>query len=160
MKNKSPILVSACLLGVDCQYNGESDFTKELSEFLKDKGEFIAVCPEVWGGLTIPRDASQIVGGTGMDVIEGKARVMSIKGKDVTEEFLSGAKRVLEIAQSNNVKLAILKAKSSSCGVGKIYDDLASRHLIEGDGVAAALLRKNGIKVMTEKDLIADNWPK
>ncbi len=158
MENKSPILVSACLLGANCQYNGESDFTKELLEFLKEKGEFIAVCPEVWGGLPIPRDASQLVGGTGLDVVECKAKVKSIKGKDVTKEFLSGAERVLEIAKANNVKLAILKAKSPSCGVGKIYDDLASRHLIDGDGVTAALLRKNGIKVMTEKDLIAGNF--
>ncbi|OGZ27391.1 MAG: hypothetical protein A2365_02865 [Candidatus Nealsonbacteria bacterium RIFOXYB1_FULL_40_15] len=154
------ILVSACLLGINCQYNGENDLTEKLLEFLKDKGTFIAMCPEVWGGLPIPRDASQIVGGTGIDVVGGKAKVMSIKNKDVTNEFITGAERILQIAKENNVELAILKAKSPSCGVGKIYDDLASRHLIDGDGVAAALLRKNGIKVMTEKDLIAGNWPK
>ena len=137
------ILVSACLLGINCQYNGESDFTKELLEFLKDKGEFIAVCPEVLGGLPIPRDGAEIIG----------EKVQTVKGKDVTKEFLSGAEKVLKFAKENNVDLAILKAKSPSCGVGMIYDGTFSRKLIEGDGITAALLRKNGIKVMTEKDL-------
>lgn len=154
------ILVSACLLGANCQYNGESDFTEKLLEFLKDKGEFIAVCPEVLGGLSIPRDGNEIVSGKGKDVIAGKAKVKSLKGRDVTKEFLWGAEQVLKIAKENKVDLAILKAKSPSCGVGLIYDGTFSRNLIEGDGVTAALLRKNGIKVMTEKDLIAGNWPK
>jgi len=144
------ILVSACLLGVNCQYNGESDFTKEFLEFLKDKGEFIAVCPEVLGGLPIPRDGAEIVDG----------KVKTVKGDDMTKEFLSGAEKVLKFAKENNVDLAILKAKSPSCGVGMIYDGTFSRKLIEGDGITAALLKKNGIKVMTEKDLIAGNWAK
>ena len=144
------ILVSACLLGVNCQYNGESDFTKELLEFLKNKGEFITVCPEVLGGLPIPRDGAEIVGD----------KVKTAKGNDVTKEFLKGAEKVLKFAKENNVDLAILKAKSPSCGVDIIYDGTFSRKLIEGDGITAALLRKNGIKVMTEKDLIAGNWPK
>jgi uncharacterized protein YbbK (DUF523 family) len=144
------ILVSACLLGINCQYNGKSDLTKELLEFLKDKGNFIAVCPEVLGGLPIPRDGAEIVGG----------EVKTVEEKGVTKEFLKGAKRVLKFAKENNVDLAILKAKSPSCGVGMIYDGTFSRKLVEGDGITAALLRKNGIKVMTEKDLIAGNWPK
>jgi len=137
------ILVSACLLGVNCQYNGESDFTKELLEFLKNKGEFITVCPEVLGGLPIPRDGAEIVAN----------KVKTTKGNDVTKKFLEGAEKVLKFAKENNVDLAILKAKSPSCGVGMIYDGTFSRKLIEGDGITAALLRKNGIKVMTEKDL-------
>jgi len=144
------ILVSACLLGANCQYNGENDFTKELLEYLKDKGEFIAVCPEVLGGLPIPRDGAEIVGD----------KVKTAKGKDITKEFLSGAEKVLKFAKENNVDLAILKAKSPSCGLGLIYDGTFSRKLIEGDGITATLLRKNGIKVMTEKDLLNDNWPK
>jgi len=150
MKNKNPILVSACLLGVNCQYNGESDFTRELLEFLKDKGEFIAVCPEVLGGLPIPREGAEIVG----------KKVKTAGGKDMTKQFLKGAERVLKIAKENNVKLAILKAKSPSCGAGWIYDGTFSRNLIKGDGLTAALLKKNKIKVLTEKDLIAGNWPK
>jgi len=142
MKNKNPILVSACLWGVNCQYNGESDFTRELLEFLKDKGEFIAVCPEVLGGLPIPREGAEIVG----------KKVKTAGGKDVTKQFLRGAERVLKIAKENNVKLAILKAKSPSCGVGWIYDGTFSQNLIKGDGVTAALLKKNKIKVLTEKD--------
>lgn len=144
------ILVSACLLGANCQYNGESDFTKELLEFLKDKGEFIAICPEVFGGLPIPRDGAEIVGD----------KVKTVKGNDVTKEFLKGAEKILKFAKKNNVDLAILKDKSPSCGVGKIYDGTFSRKLVDGDGITASLLKKNGIKVMTEKDLIAGNWPK
>lgn len=147
---KNIILVSACLLGINCQYNGESDFTRELLEFLKDKGEFIAVCPEVLGGLPIPRDGAEIIG----------EKVKTAKGKDVTKQFLKGAEQVLKVAKENNVKLAILKAKSPSCGAGWIYDGTFLRNLIKGDGVTAALLKKNGIKVFTEKDLIAGNWPK
>lgn len=142
MKKKNPILVSACLLGINCQYNGESDFTRELLEFLKDKGEFIAVCPEVLGGLPIPRDGAEIVG----------KKVKTAAGKDVTKQFIEGAKKVFKIAKENNVKLAILKAKSPSCGVGWIYDGTFSRNLIKGDGMTAALLKKNKIKVLTEKD--------
>jgi len=78
----------------------------------------------------------------------------------VTKQFSKGAEKVLKIAKENNVKLAILKAKSPSCGVGWIYDGTFSRNLIKGDGISAALLRKNGIKVMTEKDIIAGNFPK
>jgi len=137
-------------LGANCQYNGENNFTKELLDFLKDKGEFIAVCPEILGGLPIPRDGAEIIGN----------KVKTITGKDVTKKFLSGAEKVLKIAKENNVNLAILKAKSPSCGVGMIYDGTFSRKLIEGDGIAAALLRKNGIKVMTEKDIIAGSLPK
>ena len=151
------ILVSACLLGVKCQYNGESDLTNELLEFLKDKGEFIVVCPECLGGLPIPRDASEIVSGGGKNVIVKKAKVKTIKGKDVTKEFLKGAKRTLKIAKQNKVELAVLKAKSPSCGVGLIYDGTFSRNIIEGDGVTAALLKKHGIKVITERDLKSNN---
>lgn len=144
------ILVSACLLGINCQYNGKNNLTEKLLEFLKDKGEFIAVCPEVLGGLPIPRDRAEIVGN----------KVKTAKGKNVTKQFLKGAERVLKIAKENNVKTAILKAKSPSCGSSWIYDGTFSWNLIKGDGITAALLKKNGIKVFTEKDLIAGNWPK
>jgi len=144
------ILVSACLLGANCQYNGENDFTKELLEYLKNKGEFIAVCPEVLGSLPIPRDGAEIIG----------KKVKTVKGKDVTKEFVKGAKKVLKIAKQNKVTLAILKAKSPSCGVGLIYDGTFSHKLTEGDGITAALLRKNGIKVLIEKDIIAGKLPK
>ncbi len=154
------ILVSACLLGINCQYNKENDLTEKLLEFLKDKGKFVAVCPEVLGNMPVPRDGAAIIGGTGKDVIEGKAKVKTVKGDDVTDKFIKGAERTLKIAKENNIDLAILKAKSPSCGAGLIYNSTSFQELISGDGVAAALLRKNGIKVMTEKDLIANNWPK
>jgi len=154
------ILVSACLLGINCQYNCESDLTEKLLEFLKDKGEFIAICPEVLGGLPIPRDASAIVNGGEKDIDLKKVKVRSIKNKDVSNEFVKGAQRVLEIAKQNKVHLAILKAKSPSCGAGLIYDDTFTRNLIAGDGITAAMLKKHGVKVMTEKDLINNKWPK
>ncbi len=97
--------------------------------------------------MPIPRDGAEIIG----------KKVKTAKGKDVTKQFLKGAEMVLKIAKENNVKFAILKAKSPSCGAGWIYDGTFSRNLIKGDGVTATLLKKNGIKVFTEKDLIARN---
>ena len=136
------ILVSACLLGLNCRYDGKNNLNKEILKLLEDKGDFIAVCPEVMGGLLIPRDASEIKG----------KKVKTIKGKDVTKEFLKGAELVLKIAKENNVNLAILQSKSPSCGSNLIYDGTFSRKLVKGNGITADLLKKHGIKVLTEKD--------
>jgi uncharacterized protein YbbK (DUF523 family) len=147
------ILVSACLLGIDCKYDGSNSLNKDVLEFLKGKGSFIVSCPESLGGLPIPRGPYEIIGGAGKEVIAGKARVESDKGEDVTEEFLEGARKSLEIAKQNDVRLAILRARSPSCGVGWIYDGTFSGTLIKGDGVAAALLRKEGVKLMSDEEM-------
>lgn len=146
------ILVSACLYGVNCKYNGENNYVKELNEILKDE-EVILVCPEEMGEMNTPRDPSEIVKGTGKDVLKGKAKVISKSGYDCTEHFLKGAYKTLEIAKNNNCKWAILKSKSPSCGYGKVYNGCFDGNKINGNGVTAELLIQNGIKVFTEKDL-------
>jgi uncharacterized protein YbbK (DUF523 family) len=147
------ILVSACLLGIDCKYNGSNSLNKAVLEFLKDKSSFVVCCPELLGGLPTPRGPYEITGGTGKDVIEEGARVKSDKGEDVTKEFLKGAREALEVVQKNDIRTAILKARSPSCGVDRIYDGTFSGILIKGDGVAAALLRSKGIRLISDEGM-------
>lgn len=136
------VLVSKCLLGVDCRYKGDNCKNEKLLDFLKDK-EVIGVCPEVEGGLPTPRDPSERVAN----------KVISNKGKDVTAEYEKGAEIALKLAQDNNVDLVIFKAKSPSCGCGLIYDGTFSGNKIPGNGVTTELLLKNGFKVITEEDI-------
>ncbi len=143
---KEKILVSACLLGVNCKYDGTNNENKKVFEYLKDK-EIIPICPEVWGGLTTPRDPSEIKGD----------RVYSNKGQDVTENFQRGAIESLNLAKKLGVKKALLKAKSPSCGNGIIYDGTFSGVKIEGYGMTSRLLKENGIDIITELDLDKDN---
>jgi uncharacterized protein YbbK (DUF523 family) len=111
------------------------------------------VCPEQLGGCTTPRIAVEIHDGTGADVLEGRCKVTGKNGEDVTEKFLRGAAEVLRIAQLTGAKKAILKARSPSCGCGRIYDGTFSGKTREGNGVTAELLLRNGIEVMTEEDI-------
>jgi uncharacterized protein YbbK (DUF523 family) len=143
-------IVSACLLGVNCNFEGKNWRCPELLKAFTE-GDLFPVCPEVLGGLSCPRDPSEIQGGTGADVLDGKAKVMSINGVDVTEQFLKGAQKTLEIAQSFGAKEAILIEKSPSCGAGRIFDGTFSEKFKTGDGVTAALLKRNGIRVITKK---------
>ena len=145
------ILVSACLLGINCKYDGSNNLNLSVLEYLRDRGGFVVCCPELLGGLSIPRGPFEIRGGTGREVIEGKAEVRSVEGMDVTSEFLKGAKRTLEIAEQNNIKLAVLKVRSPSCGIDRIYDGTFSGTLIKGDGVTAALLREYGIELVSDE---------
>jgi uncharacterized protein YbbK (DUF523 family) len=143
-------LVSACLLGINCNYKGEGKPNPKLLEEFR-KGLIYPVCPETLGRMSIPRAAAEIRGGTGLDVINGKARVLDKNGADVTRKFLDGASAVLELAKSLGAKEAVLKARSPSCGCCKIYDGTFSGTLIDGDGVTAALLKKNGITVLSDE---------
>jgi len=143
------IMVSACLKGINCKYNGGHNYHPALGAYLASHPHFV-VCPESMGRLPIPRPPSEIQGGDGYDVLDGKARVVNNAGFDVTAEYLEGARLCLELARLNRVKMAILKARSPSCGCGQIYDGTFSRCLRAGDGVAAALLKRNGITVLTE----------
>jgi len=140
------ILVSACLSGVKCAWDGKERLSPEIKA-LADQGLVMAVCPEVLGGRAIPRTKTEISGGSGEDVLAGRAKVLDERGKDVTDEFMKGARKALEIARKNNIKKAILKSKSPSCGVGKIYDGSFSGKLIDGNGVTAALLKREGIEI-------------
>jgi len=144
-------MVSACLAGINCKYNGGNNYNPSLCDFLASHPHFL-VCPETLGFLPIPRMPAEIYGGDGYDVLDGRARVITSQGDDVTDAFMHGARACWELARLNRISLAILKSNSPSCGCGRIYDGSFSRRLRPGDGVAAALLRRNGVKVVTEKD--------
>lgn len=146
------VLVSACLLGENCRYDGDNSIQKELLSLLADK-DYLPICPEVLGGLGIPRPPSEINGGTGEDVLKGEAVVRTIVGEDVTSFFLKGAKKALDGIEPANIDFAILKSRSPSCGVYQIYDGDFNGKLKEGPGVTAALLESKNILVFTEEEL-------
>jgi len=148
------ILVSACLLGVLCKYNGKSNFHPELLKQLEGMPLMI-FCPEEGGGLPTPRFPSEIIGGDGLDVWEERARVLNCQGEEMTEALLSGALKCLHLCKKNNVILAVMKSNSPSCGVNSVYDGTFSKKLRPGDGVCSALLRANGIEVISENDYVS-----
>ena len=119
---KEKILVSACLLGIDCKYSGGNNYNEKVLEYIKDY-EVIPVCPEIMGGLSTPRPPSERVGN----------KVINNQNIDVTKEYIKGANETLKLAKLFDAKKALLKAKSPSCGKGKIYDGTFSGTLIEGD---------------------------
>lgn len=137
------ILMSACLAGIECKYNGGSNETAPLKE-LYERGEAVLVCPEVMGGLPIPRLSSEIRGN----------RVYNTAGEDVTDSFVRGAEEALRIYRQKGCTLAVLKAKSPSCGIGQIYDGTFSHTLVQADGVFAALCRKEGIPCLSELEYL------
>lgn len=135
-------IVSACLCGINCKYNGGNNFNPRVYRLLIE-GKAIPVCPEVFGGLPTPRTPSEIRGD----------RVFMKSGEDVTEHFLEGAMKTLKVAQAVGAKRAILKQRSPSCGCGKIYDGSFEGKLIAGDGITTRLLKEYGIEVVTEEDI-------
>lgn len=144
-------MISACLLGRKCKYNGESNYDPNTVEFSK-RVEYVEVCPEQLGGLSTPRVPCEIVG----------ARVVSKEGVDCTEEFKIGAEKTLEMAKENGVDKAILKSKSPSCGIYKVYDGTFSGVLKMGRGFTAELLGRHGIDLYSESDmkLLSKNFKK
>lgn len=145
-------LCSACLLGVRCRYDGKSKPNEKVLSLLK-KELLIPVCPEQLGGQSTPRKDAEIKGGDGSGVLDKIAQVIDSDCIDVTHNFTGGAEEVLRIAKLLDIKEAILKQRSPSCGSGQIYDGTFSKKLVEGDGVTAALLKRNGIKVIFEEEL-------
>lgn len=146
------VVVSACLAGVACTHEAEAK-TREWAVKLVAEGRAVLVCPEVAGGLPIPRPAAEITGGEGAHVLEGSARVVSEHGEDVTEAYLAGARRACEAAHAAGARLAILKARSPSCGCGSVYDGTFTGSLSDGDGVTAAALRREGLIVASDEDV-------
>jgi uncharacterized protein YbbK (DUF523 family) len=149
------ILVSACLVGVKVRYDGADNycnntvFCKWLSE-----GRIIMVCPEVASGSSIPRSPVEIIGtNNGAGVFDGTSKAMTKDGTDVSEMFISGAKIALDLALQNNIKIAIFKIKSPSCGSSKIYDGTFNKTIVDGDGVTVSLLKQNGIEVYSEEEI-------
>lgn len=139
-------LVSSCLAGINCRYDGQNTTVSGIEELVRC-GQAIAICPELLGGLEIPRDSCEIV-----EVKEGNTRVVSQKGNDLTKFFKDGAQKTLEIAKTIGITVAILKSKSPSCGYGKVYDGTFTRTLRDGNGFTAGLLKANGIMVYTEEE--------
>ncbi|ATD31018.1 DUF523 domain-containing protein [Macrococcoides bohemicum] len=145
------ILISSCLIGEYVRYDGGSQGVTRLIELINE-GKAIHACPELLGGLNVPREPAEIIGGDGFDVLDGKAKVLTVSDKDVTEAFLKGAEATLKILLAENVDTVILKANSPSCGNKQIYDGTFSGIKKQGAGVTSALLERNGIKVMSEQD--------
>ena len=136
------IMVSACLLGENCKYSGGSNRNKKVIDYVSGH-EVFPVCPEVMGGLSIPRPPAEIVGG----------KVINNQGVSVDGEFRRGAQAALEIAVREGINLAILQSRSPSCGVHEIYDGTFSGKRIPGQGVFARLLTEHGFAVMDAEDL-------
>jgi uncharacterized protein YbbK (DUF523 family) len=146
------LLISACLLGQKVRYDGKDNLqTHARLQAMVAAGDIISICPEMVGGLSTPREPAEIEpGASALDVIQGNARIMTINHIDVTAEYLAGAYKALQLAQQHHVRVAILKARSPSCGSQQVYDGSFSRTLIPGMGVTAALLQQHGIQVFDE----------
>ena len=149
------VVVSACLAGVACTHEAQPK-TRDWAVRLVAEGRAVLVCPEVAGGLPIPRPAAEISQGCdGGDVLDGRARVVDENGVDVTEQYLRGAAKAADAARAADARLAILKARSPSCGCGTIYDGTFGGTLAEGDGVTCARLARDGITVVSDEDVEA-----
>lgn len=145
------LIMSACLAGEQCRYTGDGFDYPELRK-LVEEGKAVPVCPEVLGGLPVPREPNEIVGGDGFDVLDGRARVITARGEDKTGAFLRGAEAVLAIARKHGARVAILKERSPSCGSGMIYDGTFRGKKIPGCGCTAALLIREGLRVYSEEN--------
>lgn len=141
LEKDEKILVSACLAGVNCKYDGGNNENVKIMELIK-KGNVILVCPEQLGGLPTPRVPAERI----------NDKVLTKESYDVTAEYNRGALETLRLAKKLNIKKAVLKSRSPSCGKNKIYDGSFSHTLTVGDGVTAQLLKENGIEVYTEED--------
>lgn len=136
------ILISACLVGEKCNYKGEGKYTPDV-EKLKEKYELVLFCPEVEGGLKVPRTPSEI----------RKDFVVMKDGRDVTKQFNDGAHKALMLCKYLGITKAVLKENSPSCGTHKVYNGYFLDQLIPGMGITAALLKKNGIEVFSENEI-------
>ena len=134
-------LISACLVGINCKYNGGNNFSEKALDLVK-RGEAIPICPEQLGGLMTPRIPAEI------KLVNGERRVINKNGEDITMQFEKGANEVLQLCKKLNIDKVILKQRSPSCGVGEIYDGNFNGTLINGNGITSQLLIDNGIEVI------------
>jgi uncharacterized protein YbbK (DUF523 family) len=137
------ICVSACLAGERCRYDGNTNEIPEIRK-LVEEGKAVPVCPEVWGGLPVPRIPSERRG----------TMVINREGTDVTEAYMKGSRQALETCLKEGCQTAVLKARSPACGHGRIYDGTFTKTLIDGNGTFADMLEEHGINVMTEEEFI------
>ena len=140
------ILVSACLVGINCKYSGGNNYNQKIFNLLKE-GKAIPICPEQLGGLNTPRKPVEL------KVINGKRYAIDNEGNDLTENFERGALEVLNLAKNLNINKAILQPRSPSCGDDKIYSGKFDNKLVDGNGILAELLKQNGIDVLTPNEI-------
>ena len=150
------IAVSSCLAGIECRYNGSHSLVAKIKE-LVEQNKAVLVCPEILGGFSTPRESAEIIGGTGEDVLDGKAKVIEKSGNDVTELYIKGAYKALSIVQDVNAQYVVLKEHSPSCGSSMIYNGEFSNTKVPGKGVTAALFKRAGIKVISEEQFLSTN---
>lgn len=146
------ILVSSCLAGLEVRYNCTHCLNHKISQLIEEN-KAIPVYPELLGGFTTLREPAEIIGGNGEDVLDGKAKVIEKSGRDVTELYIKGAYATLEKALEINATIVVLKENSPSCGSLKIYNGEFIGKKIEGMGVTSALLKRNGLRVISEEQL-------
>ncbi|MBI5182663.1 MAG: DUF523 domain-containing protein [Nitrospirae bacterium] len=137
------IIVSACLAGFNCRYDGTNSNNDLIAKMVANKKAF-PICPEQMGGLSTPRPSAEIKNGDGNDVLNEKGRVITIYGDDITHKIIKGAEEVLKFAKMIGAKEAVLKDKSPSCGVAQIY---RNGEIVNGMGVCSAILKREGIEV-------------
>lgn len=144
------ILVSSCLAGLEVRYNGTHCLDHKISKLIEEN-KAIPVCPELLGGFSTPREPAEIIGGIGDDVLDGKAKVVEKSGRDVTEMYLKGAYATLKKAKEVNANVVVLKEHSPSCGSSMIYNGEFKSKKMVGNGVTTALLKRNGLQVISEE---------
>lgn len=144
------ILVSSCLAGLEVRYNGTHSLDNRICKLIEEN-KAITVCPELLGGFSIPREPAEIIGGTGEDVLDGKAKVIEKSGTDVTELYIKGAYETLKTAKEVKARIVVLKEYSPSCGSSMIYNGEFKGKKIIGNGVTTALLKRNGLQVISEE---------
>lgn len=149
------ILVSRCLLGERVRYDGGSHGPFDRLEIWRREGRLVPVCPEVAGGLPTPRPPAEIPGGQGYRVLDGEIGVLTLAGEDVGAAFRAGAEAALALVRGHGIRIAVLKARSPSCGNRENYDGSFSGRRVPGEGVTAALLRRHGVQVFSEEELEA-----
>lgn len=147
------ILVSRCLLGHPVRYDGGSSGPFDLLASWQAEGRVVGLCPEVSGGLPTPRPPAEIPGGQGAAVLAGDAQVLTLQREDFTAQFVRGAEIALRQVREHGIRIAILKANSPSCGNRQTYDGTFTGTRVTGEGVTAALLRREGIEVFNEFEL-------
>jgi len=146
-------LVSACLAGENVRYDGKNCLQQKLKDLVKNN-QAIMICPEVMGGLATPRLPAEIVGGSAQNVFTNQAKILDASGQDVTEEFLKGAYKALEIAKKNHITHVILKENSPSCGSHFIYDGTFQGQKTKGMGLTASLFQQHGFQVLSENEFL------
>lgn len=147
------ILVSQCLLGYPVRYDGGAFDPGKLLKQWRAQGRLVLICPEMAGGLSTPRSPAEIPGGQGSAVLDGLVPVVTVDGTEVTNAYVAGADAALQLIADHSIRYAVLKARSPSCGNRETYDGSFSGIRVAGEGVAAAALRRRGVKVFNETEL-------